>query len=777
MKKKPKRKKTQNLSLKKKILKWIIDLVALLTVFFLILFFAVFIGVFGKIPSVNEVKNIQNYLASEIYSADNQLLGRYYIQNRTNVAYNRIPVHFINALIATEDARFYEHNGIDRRSVFRVIFKSILLHNESSGGGSTITQQLAKNLYSRKNVWILSMPVNKFREMIIARRLEKALSKKDILQLYINTVSFGENTYGIETAARRFFNKSPSQLKVEESAMLVGMLKGTNIYNPKINYDKAVQRRNVVLGQMVKYNYLKAAIADSLKKLPVRLDYVKYTHNEGPAPYFREYLRQELLKWVKSYNDQNDTDYNIYTDGLKIYTSINSDLQQYAEQAVREHLSRLQSILEQQWKNREPWSRNSSMVQSAIQRSERYRQLKQSGKGVEEIKKAFDTPVSMEVFSWKGTKEENMSPLDSIGYYMKFLQAGFLAMEAKTGYIRAWVGGIDFKYFQYDHVIARRQTGSVFKPVVYAAALQSGTDPCEYIPNDSVTFPGFDNWTPRNADLSYGGYYSMKGGLTHSVNTVSVHLLMETGIDKVIDLARNMGIEGDLPEVPSLALGTGECSLMDMVKAYSVFINNGNLVMPIYLKRIEDKTGKVLYQVSPAVERGGIITEETAQTMVNMMENVVNQGTASTLRTIYGFTNDIAGKTGTTQSYTDGWYIGYTPDLVAGVWVGGDNPAIRFRSMGYGQGAFTALPVWARFMQKVYRNPLYRNAKNSVFNIPESIAERTGCPDFSEEPHEGFWNILERKHESVIDIIKRIFHRKNKKKDKNQDNEEQDFDN
>ena len=277
MKKKPKRKKTQNLSLKKKILKWIIDLVALLTVFFLILFFAVFIGVFGKIPSVNEVKNIQNYLASEIYSADNQLLGRYYIQNRTNVAYNRIPVHFINALIATEDARFYEHNGIDRRSVFRVIFKSILLHNESSGGGSTITQQLAKNLYSRKNVWILSMPVNKFREMIIARRLEKALSKKDILQLYINTVSFGENTYGIETAARRFFNKSPSQLKVEESAMLVGMLKGTNIYNPKINYDRAVQRRNVVLGQMVKYNYLKAAIADSLKKLPVRLDYVKYT--------------------------------------------------------------------------------------------------------------------------------------------------------------------------------------------------------------------------------------------------------------------------------------------------------------------------------------------------------------------------------------------------------------------------------------------------------------------------------------------------------------------
>ncbi len=772
MKKNSRRKKKQNISVKRKWFKWGIDAVALFTVFFFFLFLAVLLGIFGKIPSVNELKNVQNYLASEIYSADDQLLGRYYIQNRTNVAYEQIPSHFIHALIATEDARFYEHKGIDKRSIFRVIFKSILLQKESSGGGSTISQQLAKNLYPRKHVWILSMPVNKFREMIIATRLEKALTKKDILELYVNTVSFGENTYGIETAARRFFNKNPGQLKTEESAVLVGMLKGTNIYNPKKDYDRALQRRNVVLGQMVKYNYLKAAAADSLKKLPIKLNYVKFTHNEGPAPYFREYLRLELLKWMKNYNSQNGTDYNIYTDGLKIYTTINSDLQKYAEQAVKERLSKLQDLLEQHWKNREPWKRNASLIRTSMQNSERYRQLKQSGADDDSIDKVFNTPVPMEVFSWNGTKEEKMTPLDSIRYYLKFLQAGFLAMEAKTGYIRAWVGGIDFKYFQYDHVTAHRQTGSVFKPVVYATALENGRDPCEYIPNDSVTYTDYDDWTPQNADLSYGGYYSMKGGLTHSVNTVSVHLLMETGIDKVIELARNMGINGDLPDVPSLALGTGECSLMDMIRAYSVFVNKGKLMMPIYLKRIEDKNGKILYQASPRVEREGIISEETAETMINMMENVVDNGTASSLRSVYGFTNEIAGKTGTTQSHTDGWFIGFTPDLIAGVWVGGDNPIIRFRSLTYGQGAFTALPVWARFMQKVYRDPLYANSKNAVFNIPENIIARTDCPDFSEEPHEGFWNLFERKQESVIDIIKRIFQRKNRNRDRNP--EEQD---
>ena len=735
--------------------------------FIFILFSCVYIGIFGHIPSKYELKDVQNYLASEVYSADNILLGKYYIQNRTNVNYYDIPEHIINTLIVTEDVRFYKHNGIDKRSILRVFIKTLLFQQESSGGGSTITQQLAKNLYPRKNYSILTVPVNKLREMITAVRLEKVFSKKDILELYLNTVSFGENTYGIETASRRFFNKHPGKLKTEEAALLIGMLKGTNIYNPKTQKEKAIQRRNVVLSQMVKYELLESTIADSLKRIPLNLNYRKLTHNEGLAPYFRESLRLKLLDWCKNNVKEDGTRYNLYTDGLKIYTTINSRLQRYAEQSIRDHLSGVQKVFNQHWKNRNPWGNKDEIIIHAVKNTGRYKNLSKKGLTHEEIMKVFNTPVKMEIFNWNGVIEKTMTPFDSVKHYFKFLHAGFIAMEAETGYIRAWVGGINHKYFQYDHVKSKRQPGSTFKPVVYAAALKNGYDPCNYIPNDSVVYEDYNDWTPRNSDGKYGGYYSMNGGLTHSINTVSVNLLMNTGISKVKQLANDMGISGNLPEVPSLALGTGEISLFELVRAYSVFINKGRLVKPIYIKRIEDKYEKVLFEANSQFSDNEVISPENAEIMIHMLRNVVDEGTASSLRSVYGFNNDIAGKTGTTQLHTDGWFIGFTPELIAGVWVGGDNPVIRFRSLGYGQGAYTALPIWGNFMRKIYKDPLFSLSKNSSFDFSENVLERLNCPDFRDSEYDSIWEYMKKHDESIIDLIKRVFKKKNRKERRN----------
>lgn len=758
------RKKSKNKLINNKIRLYLIYAVAGIAAFIFILFSFVYIGIFGRIPSGAELKNIQNYLASEIYSADNVLLGKYYIQNRTNVNYEDIPQYLIDALISTEDARFYRHNGIDKRSIIRVLFKTILLQKESSGGGSTITQQLAKNLYKRKRYSIVTVPVNKFREMIIAVRLEKVYEKKDILELYLNTVSFGENTYGIETASGRFFNKHPANLRIEEAALLIGMLKGTHIYNPKNQTEKALHRRNTVLSQMVKYGYLDISRADSLKKLPLRLNYKKLTHNEGLAPYFREFLRLQLIDFFKNHAKEDGSIYNIYTDGLRIYTTINSDLQAYAEDAVKKHLSKLQGEFDQHWKNRKPWGKNDAILMNQVEKSVRYTGLKNKGLSHNEIMKVFNTPVNMQIFNWNGISESKMTPLDSVKHYFKFLHAGFIAMEAKTGYIRVWVGGINHRYFQYDHVNSRRQAGSTFKPIVYVAALENGHKPCDYIPNDSVVFKDYNNWTPRNADRSYGGYYSINGGLTYSVNTVSVNLLMKTGIKKVIRLAHDMGIKGNLPEVPSLALGTGEVSLFDLIKAYNVFINKGRLVEPLFLRRIEDKSGNILFEVKPQVPNKQIISQQNAEVMIQMLRNVVNNGTASTLRTVYGFGNDIAGKTGTTQMQTDGWFIGFTPDLIAGAWVGGDNPVIRFRSLAFGQGSHTALPIWAGFIKKIYADPLYRFSKNAVFDISFDAVAQFDCPDYRDDKYDSIWEYMRERDEKIIDLIKRIFKKRERRR-------------
>jgi penicillin-binding protein 1A len=700
-----------------------------------LVFLLVYTGVLGHLPTVNELQNIQNHLSSEVYSNEKVLLGKYYYQDRTNIRYEDLPEHLTDALISTEDQRFYEHSGVDSKSALRVIVKSILLRDKDSGGGSTIHQQLAKNLYPRKSYKLFTMPVNKYREMIIGVRLQKAYTKPEILELYLNTVSFGENTYGIETAAKRFFNKLPRELKIEESALLVGLLKGTHIYNPRLNPERSLSRRNLVISLMQEQNTLDKDVVDSLTALPIELNYVNLNHNEGLAPYFREHLRQVLLEWVKNNPKEDGSSHNIYTDGLKIYTSINADLQAFAEEAMKTQMAHLQGVFDRQWRDRHPLGNQSPYILNQLEKTHPYNSLGKNGLSRDEIIDSLKLPHSMEIFTWEGVKKVEMSVYDSIAHYAKFLHTGLLSVEANTGYVRAWVGGINSTYFKYDHVTSKRQAGSTFKPIVYSAALKNGMDPCTYYPNDSVVYEEYDNWTPRNSKGGYGGYYSIKGALTNSVNTVSVKLLEETGIEEVIDHAGNMGITGDLPEVLSLALGTGDVSLEELVRAYSIFLNEGTLVEPVFLKRIEDKFGNVLFE-EEALAAKQVIDPHQALIMKEMLMSVVDNGTASSLRSVYGFENEIAGKTGTTQDNTDAWFIGFSPVLITGVWVGGDHPRVRFRYGSYGQGATTALPIWARYMQKIYRDPLYKYSKELSFEIPEQLQEEMECEDFLDTPRE-----------------------------------------
>ncbi|MBN1597561.1 MAG: transglycosylase domain-containing protein [Bacteroidales bacterium] len=776
-KKKPLKRKTagkrkgkrSNKNTKRTILKGLIYLILLVFIISFLFYSVIILGMFGAIPSRQKLANINNYIASEVYSSDNYLLGRYYFQNRTNTSIEDVPDFFINALVATEDARFYSHKGIDARSSLRVLIKSILLFNKSSGGGSTITQQLAKNLYPRKSLGIFTLPVAKIKEMIIATRFEKVYTKSEILELYLNTVTFGENTYGLETGALVFFNKKPSELLPEESAMLVGMLKGTTDYNPRNNYDLALQRRNLVLSQMVKYKYISKEEYNSLINTPVKLNYRQLKHDEGPAPYLREYLRHLLHKWAENNPKPDGTKYNIYTDGLKIYTTIDYRLQSYAEKAVKKHMAVLQSEFDSHWKGKEPWKRNPQYAMNQIKQSKPYKKYSKEKLSESDIMEKMNTKIETKVFTWNGDKNLSISPIDSVLHHFAMLQTGFISMESKSGFIKAWVGGIDYRYFKYDHVTSHRQAGSTFKPLVYAEALENGISPCDFFANDSAVYTGFDNWVPRNADRKYGGYYSVKGALIHSVNTVSVNLLMQTGIKKVKELTDKLGFTGDIPLVPSLALGTGTVSIFELIKAYSLFSNEGKYVNPVIVRRIEDKEGNVLYTGGPLVSKETLISKQTCDDITAILCNVVNNGTASSLRTVYGIKSDIAGKTGTTQNHTDGWFVGYTPDLITAVWVGGDNPVVRFQSLTYGQGSHMALPIFAYYMKQVYSDPVYRVLINSRFNISEETKVRLDCEDFHEKKYDSIQDFFDIKHESIRSIIRRVFGRKRNKRKNDQD--------
>ncbi|MHC2991485.1 penicillin-binding protein [Pontibacter sp. HJ8] len=709
------------------------------TLFFLLAFaffyLAVYTGLLGDIPSRGELKAMQNNTASEVYSSDNVLLGRYYIQDRTNIRYDEIAPAAIDALIATEDARFYEHSGVDARSVLRVFIKTLLLQQESSGGGSTLSQQLAKNLYPRKNKGLLAMPVNKLREIIIARKLESIYSKQELLELYLNTVPMGGNLYGIERASRRFFNTTADSLRTEEAAVLIGMLKATTTYNPRLNPERSEQRRNVVLGQMAKYQYISQQQADSLKQRPLKLRYRYITHNDGIAPYFREQLRLELVTWAARQRKKNGAPYNLYTDGLKIYTTIDSRMQSHAERAVNRRMALLQKQFDAHWKGRSPWGGDATVLQEAMLRSDRYKKLKAAGVSDAEAVAAFREAVPMNVFNWSGNTTRTMTPMDSLAYYQRFLNTGLLAIEPATGFVRAWVGGINHHVFKYDHVRSRRQVGSTFKPIVYAAALEQGIAPCSYFANERMTYPQYEDWSPRNANEQYGGEYSMRGALANSVNTISAQLILQAGVDQTIALAKRVGIQHDLPRVPSLALGTADLSLYEMVSAYATFANGGYKAEPVYVTRILDRNNTVLRQHHAGSASRRVLSRENAAIMLHLMQGVVEEGSAAKLRSEYGLKIDIAGKTGTSQEHADGWFIGITPDLVTGVWVGAESPKVRFRTLTEGQGSRTALPVWGEFMRRVTQDKTYADLRNSRFQpLPPRLLERLNCESFREEP-------------------------------------------
>ncbi|HEY0899551.1 MAG TPA: transglycosylase domain-containing protein [Sphingobacteriaceae bacterium] len=695
--------------------------------FCLVLFILVYIGLFGPLPSKMALRERQHDQPSEVYSSDGVLLGRYFIYDKQEVSLEKVSENVISALIATEDVRFYNHHGIDARSMFRVFFKTMLLQQSSAGGGSTLTQQLAKSLYPRKNYWLLETPINKIREMIIASRLEAAYSKEEILELYLNSVHMGGNIYGIERGARTYFNKSAKDLKIQEAAVLVGMLKASTKYNPGRNPKLSRERRNVVLAQMAKYKYITPERAADLQELPLGLKAGKGEAGNGTlASYFREMLRKEMLNWCLEHEKDGGENYNLYRDGLKIYTTINSKAQKAAETAVHQKMLALQAQFNRHWEGRNLWDGNKALIDTEIKRTRRYQVMEAAGKSEEEILQSFKTPVPMKLVNPHTNRilRRTMTPVDSIKYYQKFLNTGLLAMEPGTGYIKAWVGGINFKVFKYDHVLSKRQVGSTFKPILYAAALDEGLEPCQEFENKSVTY---GDWTPRNADGRYGGQLTMVQALAHSVNTISAQIINEVGVQKTISLAQDLGITAEMPEVKSLALGTAEIPLLEMVTAYATIANQGIRAKPVYITRITRYNGEVLQEHQPE-EPYVAMKADHAATIIEMMKAVVNEGSASRLRTRYGLQMDLAGKTGTTQNQSDGWFIGAIPGLVTGVWVGGENPAIRFRTLELGQGANTALPVWGNFVSGyINTSPGYKYQFAAFPELSPELKEKLSC--------------------------------------------------
>ncbi|TSA29688.1 MAG: penicillin-binding protein [Bacteroidetes bacterium] len=719
----------------------------LILVLVILLFITIGYGWFGKIPSFRDLENPESNLATEIFSSDGKLLGKYYVENRSNIHYQDLSPNIVNALIATEDVRFERHSGIDVRATVRMLFG--VLTGTDRGGGSTITQQLAKNLFPRKPRYTkLELGVMKLKEWVTAVKLERNYSKQEILAMYLNTVDFGSISFGIKSAARTYFNKTPDQLNPEEAALLIGILKAPSYFSPVRNPDRAWNRRNIVLQQMEKYGYLSPMEYDSLKELPIDMsDYMIQDHTSGLATYFREYLRMYVTNWCNSHSKEDGTPYNLYRDGLKVYTTINTVLQEYAEQAVQQYLGKeLQPSFFKHWKG----FRNAPFVFeknqdreiahlmiSAMRRTDRYYRLSKDGYTDKEIYRNFQQPVPMTVFSWKGPIDTVMTPMDSIRYYKFFLQAGLMSMDPHTGFIRAYVGGIDNKYFQYDHVIlSKRQVGSTFKPFLYTLAIQEGETPCTRYPNVQpvIELWNGDKWAPENSSNDRRGEeVTLKWALANSNNWISGQLMKKYSPQDVITIAHKMGVTSYIPPVYSIALGSADLSLYEMVGAMSTFVNKGQYIQPIFITRIEDQYGNVLEQFVP--EKQEAISEKTAWLMIEMLKGVVESGTSVRLRYKYGFMNEIAGKTGTTQNQSDGWFMGITPDLVTGIWVGCEDRAAHFRTLDLGQGANMALPIWAIYMQKVYDDSTHTGITRRNFDRPDFAIDVTfNCDSLLRNP-------------------------------------------
>jgi len=691
---------------------------------FNLLIIMVNLGLLGYMPSMKELENPSSALSSEVLAADGTVIGRYYIQDRSTSKFEEISPNVFNALLATEDARFYDHSGIDGIAVLRAI---AFLGKE--GGGSTLTQQLAKNLFPRRNATIFTLPFIKLKEWVLAVKLERNLTKNEIITLYLNTVPFGDNVYGIKNASLTFYSKTPDKVTVDEAAVLIGMLKGNTLYNPRRNPNNAEKRKDVVLGQMVKYGFLGSDEAEVLKEKPIKLNYHKLDYHEGMAPYFRQEVEQEVKKILKELKKpDSDEEYDIYKDGLKIYTTIDPRMQRYAEQAVAQHLKDLQKqfFAQSGYRDGSIWEKNplKADLDSSIKRIDRYKDLKEEGKSHAEIVRELKKKVEMKVFSWNTKKHEKdtmMSPIDSIKYMKMFLQAGFMVMDPFTGEVKAWVGGIDHTFFQYDHVNidTRRQVGSTIKPLLYTLAIDNGFDPCGTVSTAPQSFPGFQP-NPYNAGGAEFGSLTMKKALAKSVNNAALYLLNQVGINAFVDFAHRAGVSANMDKVPAAALGVADISLFEMLWTYTMFPSLGYNTKPIFITEIRDKNGNIIKSFVP--ERKELINANTAFKMVKMMQGVIDHGTGIRMRGM-GVQGDIAGKTGTTNSQADAWFIGYTPQLLAGAWVGCDDRLLRFRSQALGQGSAAALPIWAYFMKKVHSDKSLGLEPTAKFTAPDGFRD------------------------------------------------------
>lgn len=700
---------------------------------------SIYFGLWGKIPTKENLADLKQSQATEILDRNNDLIGKLYIYDRQSRVYSEFPQYLLDALIATEDARFYEHDGVDNKSLLRVFFKTILLSDESSGGGSTITLQLAKNLFGRNQTGAIGMVVNKIKESIVAKRIESIYSKQDILTIYLNTVPFPDNTYGIESASEKFFNVHTKELSISQSAILVGSLKANHSYNPRLFPEKAKARRNVVLQQMVNYNYLTQEEADKTKTDSIILSYQYFAPNNGLAPYFRAEIKKQLdtILRQKQYRKPNGEPYNLFHDGLKIHTTLDNTMQRYAEEAMREHMKNLQAQYEKAYGKNAPWLKNKPAFLAAKKRLKSYKSLKAKGLSDKQINDELAKTNKIELFSWDDENEvQSLSTLDSLEYYSKFLNAGMLSLDPNSGEIKAYVGGIDYRFFQYDHVSqSKRQVGSTFKPIVYTAAIENGMPPCSYFPIKAITYTDVDNWTPKNSsdiqDDDDTLNYSLEKALSNSVNTIAVKVLYETGIDNVIEQAHKMGIKSEIEEVPSIALGIANLGMLELAKAYTSFVNNSKASTPIFITRIEDKNGNLIASfedLNPKLETEMAFSDDTRQVMLEFMKATVEEGTANRLRSSYQLPNAIAGKTGTTQDNKDGWFVGITPKLVTITWVGNDNQQIGFSSTGIGQGANSALPIFAKYLQKLNDDSNYTSITGARFEeLSEDVIQSLDC--------------------------------------------------
>ena len=737
-------------------------------------------------PSFEELENPKNSLATEIISEDQKVLGNFAIENRTFVDYEELSPYIVNALIATEDLRFYDHSGIDPRGLARAIVLTGILGRESSGGGSTLTQQLAKLLFHEPARSIWERILQKLNEWVIAVKLEKSYTKNEILTMYLNKVGYIYDAYGIHSAANTFFGATSDSIKIEEAAVLVGMLKNPALYNPLRRNELTKDRRNVVLDQMRKAQFISQAEFDSLKNIPLTLKFKRRDHKEGVAPYFREYIRLTLnaskperknypsylankfiadsIEWennpmygfVNKNLKPDGTHYNIYRDGLKIYTTVNHKMQTYAENALKDHLANdLQKAFfkEKKGRKRAPFTNKlteeqyESIINRAVRNSERYRVLKKAGLGMDSIMKSFNTPTQMQVFSWEGEKDTVLTPMDSILYIKHFLRASFFSLDPRNGHVKAYVGGPNFKYFMYDMATkGKRQVGSTIKPLVYTLAMQEGHTPCDLVPNIPQTFvlPDGKTWTPEDAGRHRKGeMVTLKWGLANSNNNISAWVMKQYNPEAVRDMIHELGILSPMDAVPSLCLGIPDFSLNEMVSAYATFANKGVRIEPMMINRIVDRYGNTIAQFTP--NKKEVISEHTAYLMLNLLQGVVNGGTGTRLRYKYQFTAQIGGKTGTTQNHSDGWFIGVTPNLVSGVWVGGEDRDIHFDGITRGQGANMALPIWALYMKQVYEDPSLGITQEDAFEEPMNFNLILDCegdrnPNQEEEEEDTYTN-------------------------------------